>query len=384
MILNQRNKFRIPKEVSYLNCAFMSPLLIKSEKAGHTALSQKCLPYEITSDDFFSNTLIVKQLFAQLVDIKNFENIAIIPSVSYGIATVANNVILKENDEILIVGEQFPSNVYSWQSVAEKNKAKIVIVSANKEFLNRGKKWNNKVLNAINKNTKIVALPHVHWSDGTLFNLKAIRKRTREVNALLIIDGTQSVGALPFSVDEIQPDALICASYKWMFGPYSIGLAYYSDELCLGKPIEESWINRKNSEDFSGLVNYESNYQPKAGRFNVGQASNFALNPILIESLMQLLAWKPENIQQHCYDISNEAIIKIKAMGCFIEDNNYRGSHLFGIYLPESINLKSLKKEFLKQHVFVSFRGDSIRVSPHVYNTIENFNKLVQCFENVI
>jgi len=74
---------------------------------------------------------------------------------------------------------------------------------------------------------------------------------------LLIIDGIQSIGTLPFSVKEIQPDALICAGYKWLLGPYSIGLAYYSDTFANGFPIEENWINRKNSEDFGGLVNYE-------------------------------------------------------------------------------------------------------------------------------
>jgi selenocysteine lyase/cysteine desulfurase len=360
----------------------MSPILLEAEKIGHKAISQKCLPFQITGNDFFTNIKKAKQLFAELVSIHDYQNIAMIPSVSYGIAQVANNIKLKKEEEILVVGEQFPSNIYSWQKLANKFDAKINIVSAKESFINRGKEWNIAILNAINPKTKVVALPHVHWSDGTLFDLKAIRKKSKEVGALLIIDATQSVGALPFSVAEIQPDALICAAYKWLFGPYSTGFAYFSDELCQGEPIEENWINRKNSEDFAGLVNYENEYQPKAGRFNMGEMSNFALTPMLIKSLEQLIEWKPENIQEYCDAISKKAIKELQKLDCFIEDENYRGKHLFGIYLPKNINLKNLKTEFSKQNIYVSFRGNAIRVSPHLYNSKEDFDKLVNCFKN--
>jgi len=378
---NQKNLFRIPDDVSYLNCAFMSPIFKEAEAIGHQSISQKCLPYEITSNHFFEATNKTKQLFASLIEADDFHNIAIIPSVSYGIATVANNIHLEKDDEILIVGEQFPSNVYSWQKIADKAGAKILIVKPT-SFENRGENWNKNILKAINNKTKVVAIPHVHWSDGTLFDLKSIRKKTFETDSLLIIDGTQSVGALPFSVKEIQPDALICASYKWLFGAYSIGLAYYSDALCQGEPIEENWINRKNSEDFSSLMNYESDYQPKAGRYNIGEMSNFALTPMLVKSLEQLLAWKAENIQQYCNEISKEAIKELRDLGCFIEAEKYRGYHLFGIYLPKKINLEILKSEFTKQKVYVSFRGNAIRVASHVYNVKEDFDKLVNCFKN--
>ncbi len=382
MLTLQKDKFKLPDDVTYLNCAYMSPFLKIVEEAGHQSVSQKCFPFQITGEDFFTATNRLKKLFAELVTIDNHENIAIIPSVSYGIANVTNNITLNKSDEIIVVGEQFPSNVYSWQRLADKSEAKVTIIAAD-TFKNRGKNWNIKILNAITENTRVVALPHVHWSDGTLFDLKAIREKTKKNNAYLIIDATQSVGALPFSVKEIQPDALICAGYKWLLGPYSIGLAYYSDELCQGIPIEENWINRKNSEDFTGLVNYEGNYQPKAGRFNVGEMSNFALTPMLIKSIEQLIAWKPEKIQQYCHQISKEAIIKLQNLGCYIENEKYRGAHLFGIYLPKSINLEKLKATFIKNNIYVSYRGNAIRVSPHLYNTKADFDKFVRCFEKI-
>ncbi len=384
MIDCQRHNFKIPDSVSYLNCAYMSPFFKKIEKIGHRAVSKKCLPFEIKGDDFFENTSKLKVLFSKLVSIPDYNNVAIIPATSYGVATVTNNIILNKGEEIIVVDEQFPSNIYSWINLIKKHEGKLINIAKPKTLKNRAKLWNKEILKAINPKTKVVAMPIVHWSDGTLFNIEAIRKKTRENNALLIIDGTQSIGALPFSVSEIQPDALICSGYKWLLGPYSIGLAYFSDELCKGNPIEENWINRKNSQNFANLVNYESDYQPKAGKFNVGEMSNFTLTPMLLESIKQLLDWKPERIQEYTKYISEKAIRKLKRLGCFIENENYRAAHLFGIYLPENTDLNALKKELSKQKVYVSFRGNAVRVSPHLYNTKMDFEKLVMCFTTVL
>ena len=383
MLINQKDKFRLSNTVTYLNGAFMSPMLKIVEKIGHTAISKKCSPYEISSNDFFQGTRKLKQEFAKLIDVDDYQNIAIIPAVSYGIATVANNIKLNEGDEIIVVEEQFPSNIYSWQKKAKQHNATINVISAPKGFMKRGEKWNKLILQAITNKTAVVAMPQVHWADGTFFDLNAIRTKTKAHEALLIIDGTQSVGAMPFSVKEIQPDALICAGYKWLLGPYSIGLAFYSDTFNNGEPIEENWINRKNSENFGGLVNYEDHYQSKAGRYNVGEMSNFSLTPMLTAAIEQIIDWKPQNIQAYCKNISKKGVDELRNLGCFIEEDNYRSHHLFGIYLPKNIDLNKLKKEFEKNNLYVSFRGNAIRVSPNVYNTREDFEKLLTCFKNI-
>jgi selenocysteine lyase/cysteine desulfurase len=206
-------------------------------------------------------------------------------------ATVAHNLNIKRDQHIIVAGEQFPSNYYPWQSLCEETGASIKTVNAPEDFVDRGKRWNEKILDAINSNTRAVAIANFHWADGTRFDLQAIRKRTKEVGALLIVDGTQSVGAVPFDVQKIQPDALVCAGYKWLLGPYSIGLAYYGDYFNNGKPIEECWINRKDSENFAGLVSYQSDYQPGMLRYEVGEHSNFILVPMMIKAIEQLNKW---------------------------------------------------------------------------------------------
>jgi selenocysteine lyase/cysteine desulfurase len=380
MLSNRQKFFSLPKSITYLNGAYMSPLLKSVEKVGVEALMKKRNPTQISQKDFFTDSDKLRKAFGTLVNCKESNRIAIIPSVSYGMANVVKNISMDRTQHVLVAAEQFPSNFYPWQRLCEEKGAEVKIVAPPQSREHRGKIWNERILENITGQTKVVALGHVHWADGTLFNLLAIRKRTKEVGALLIIDGTQSVGALPFDVEKIQPDALICGGYKWLLGPYSMGLAYYGEYFDGGRPVEENWINRKNSEDFSGLVNYEPNYQAGALRYEVGEHSNFILVPMLLNALEQLNKWKPENIQAYCHSITRNAIRELGELGFWIEDEAYRASHLFGVRLPVGLELQKIKEDLLKKRIFVSFRGDSIRISPNVYNTKEELKKLTAAF----
>ncbi|TPN83892.1 aminotransferase class V-fold PLP-dependent enzyme [Aquimarina algicola] len=378
---NQKHLFDLTQSVTYLNGAYMSPQLKSVTQIGLESITLKSKPEKITPEDFFSQKEILKQRFATLIEAPDFKNTAIIPSVSYGIANAANNVPIHKGDEIILVDEQFPSNVYIWKEVAKQNEASIKIIKPPMQLKDRGKIWNQNILDAITSKTAVVAMPHIHWADGTLFDLKLIREKTLAVNAMLIIDGTQSIGALPFSIQEVAVDALICGGYKWMLGPYSIGMAYYSDAFNTGTPIEHNWMNRYNSEDFTGLTQYEDRYQEKAARYSVGESSNFVLVPMLTNAIEQLIEWTPASIQKYCQDISIETVERLRDLGCFIEQDQYRSHHLFGIYFPDTIDIEAIKLKLKKENIMVSFRGKAMRVSPNVYNTEEDFKHLINCFE---
>ena len=384
MLLCKRSKFSLPKKVAYLNCAYMSPLLKSVEKAGMRGLRQKRNPVDISPEDFFTITTDLRKEFAKLIHVEDADRIAIIPSASYGLATVTKNLKIKRGEHVLVAAQQFPSNYYPWQTLCAEAGAEVKVVSPEKGFKDRGKTWNGKFLESINNDTRVVAVAHTHWADGTIFDLPALRKRTKEVGALLIIDGTQSVGALAFDVQKIQPDALVCAAYKWLLGPYSIGLAYYGEYFNDGKPIEENWIHRLESDKFSGLVKYEPRYQPGALRYGVGEHSNFILAPMALKAIAQVNQWGPENIQQYCLSITEPAIAALREKDFLIEELPYRASHLFGIRHVKHADLDYLKEKFEKANVHVSFRGDAIRVSPHVYNNAGDLNKLVKTLSAAI
>ena len=377
MISCKRSKFTLPKKVTYLNCAYMSPLLKTAEKVGIQNLRRKRNPSTILAEDFFTEGELLREEFARLINAENPKRIAIVPSVSYGMANVAANLKISRGEKIVVAGEQFPSNYYPWQRLCSESGATLNVIEPPKDLLQRGAIWNEKILSAIDNNTKAVALGNVHWADGTLFNLEQIRKRTRDVGALLIIDGTQSVGVLPFDIKKIQPDALVCAGYKWLLGPYSIGVAYYGEYFDEGKPIEESWLNRMDSEDFSSLVNYQASYQGGALRYDVGEHSNFVLVPMLTRSIKQLNQWGVANAQEYIKSISQPAIESLKEKGYWIEDDGFRGGHLFGIRMLKHEPHK-IRDVLNRNNIFVSIRGDAIRVAPNIYNDSKDMAKLVK------
>ena len=97
---------------------------------------------------------------------------------------------------------------------------------------------------------------------------------------------------MPFDVQAIEPDALVCATYKWLMGPYSMGFAYLGPRFDAGTPLEETWIGRAGSENFKELVNYRDDYQPGAVRYDVGERSNFALTPMAVAAARPLHAYR--------------------------------------------------------------------------------------------
>jgi selenocysteine lyase/cysteine desulfurase len=354
------------------------------EEAGIRGLRLKQAPQHIGHHEFFGEVEELRAAYARLISVDDPLRIVVIPSVSYGMAIVARNLKLNPGDNIVVVGEQFPSNVYPWQKLAKQQQAHIKTVHAPDVKKGRGKLWNEQLLEAIDEQTRLVAIANVHWSDGTRFDLRAVRERTRAVGALLVIDGTQSVGALPLDVSEIQPDALICAGYKWLMGPYAISMAYLGPYFDDGEPLEEGWISRYNSEDFTKLVNYQERYQPGALRYEMGERSNFILVPMMLQALQELNHWGVENIQAYCQHLAEPAIEELRQLGFLVEEPTFRGSHMFGVRLPEQVDMAKLQQKLKEEGVLVSVRGNSVRVSVHLYNDKEDLHKLLRCFQAVL
>ena len=142
-------------------------------------------------------------------------------------------------------------------------------------------------------------MPQCHWTDGSKVDLERVGERARAVAAGLVIDASQSLGASPLNLDRIQPDFLTAVGYKWLLGPYGLGHLYVAPKWRKsGVPLEQSWIARAGSDDFSRLVDHTDAYRPGARRFDMGESPQFVLAPMAIAALQQILAWGVERIRQ--------------------------------------------------------------------------------------
>ncbi|MBR9989224.1 MAG: aminotransferase class V-fold PLP-dependent enzyme [Gemmatimonadetes bacterium] len=372
----RRSDFALPPDLHYLNCAYMGPLPVRAQEAGVAGVRAKAAPTAIEPADFFRDSDEARALFAQIIGARDPERVAIVPSVSYGIATVARNVHCTAGDSIVIAAEQFPSNVYAWRRLAAATGAAMRVVGPRSDSA-RGESWTEALLDAIDERCAVVALPHVHWTDGTRFDLERIAEKTRAAGAALVIDGTQSIGAMPFDFERIRPDALICAGYKWLLGPYGIGFAWLGERFDDGVPLEETWIGREHSEDFQHLIDYRDTYQPGAARFDVGERSNFILLPMVIESMRLVLDWGADNIQRYCDRLCAGVLEEAATLGFRVEASQWRGAHLYGLRWPPGMDQGILGTALRTRNVFASLRGSALRVSPNMYNDADDVNALL-------
>lgn len=376
MLSCQSDSFRLDPGVHYLNCAFMSPLPIRVEEAGMEAIRTKRNPSRISADDFYTTSDLVREEFAALIGAKAPNRVSIGPSVSYATSSAAHNLKPGPGQSIVTLAEQFPSNVYTWRRLAARNGAEIRTI-APPEGENREVDWNLRVLDAIDSRTAVVALPVVHWADGSRFDLVTIGQRARDVGAAFIVDGTQSIGAMPFDVGHVQPDMVVAAGYKWLMGPYSTALAWWGERFLDGAPIEDNWITHRDSRNFAGLVEYQDDYEDGAIRFDVGERSNFFLLPMLLEALKMIREWGPDSIQKYVHQLVSPRLEQIRSLGFRIAPEETRGSHLFGIRMPGHIQVQTVREALDNAHVSVSVRGSAIRVAPNVYNDEQDMAALV-------
>ncbi|CAN5847251.1 aminotransferase class V-fold PLP-dependent enzyme [soil metagenome] len=378
MILpSQRDLFDIPDGVCYLNCAYMSPQLRSVHDAGKQALSTKSHPWTVTSGDFFDVPEQSRELFASIVGC-DANGVAILPSVSYGIAVATANLHVQRGQSIVLLDEEFPSNVYPWRELAARCGAEIFTVPRPPS-----QDWTPAILDHIDERTSVVAVPHCHWTDGSLVDLVRVGERARAVGAALVVDATQSLGAHPLDVSRIRPDFLITAAYKWLLGPYSIGFMYVDEAHWEGTPIEQNWILRAGSEDFARLVDYQDDFQPGAQRYDVGERSNFTLLPMANAAMQQVLDWGVDNISETAGQITN--LIEHRAVEFGIEATpaGLRGRHMVGLHLGPKAP-RDLAERLAAKNVFVSVRGDSVRVSPHLYNTEADVDRLYEVLTKFI
>ena len=375
----QRNLFNIPDEIVYLNTAYISPLSLKVEKAINKGCKLETQPWKIDPEiHFFHQIKETKIIFSNLFNI-SYKNVSLIPSASYGISTAANNIKLtKTKNKILILKDQFPSNVYPWMELSKKQEGVLEIIDELNETT-----LTEEIINKISEEVAVIAIPNIRWTDGYIIDLKKVSNACKKFDVNLILDLTQSAGAMQIDLKEINPDFAIIANYKWMLGPYSTGFLYISDKFIDGVPLEETWIGRKNSQDFSKLTDYQSLYNSDSIRFDMGQRANFSLLPGVKASLEQLQDWSIKKIENTLYQ-NNMIICKgLLDLGFEILAEKNRAPHFISARLP-GYEGDSLINNLKKNKIFISERSGYLRITPHLWNNEEDFFKLINCLKSLI
>ncbi|MEP7056113.1 MAG: aminotransferase class V-fold PLP-dependent enzyme [Actinomycetota bacterium] len=322
---SQRGLFEIPDDVAYLNASFLSPQLRSVTDAGLESVRAKASAWKVTAPDFFTLSEQLRAEFAALIG-ANAESIALIPSVSYGVATAVANLPIGAGRTVVTLAEDFPSDIYGWRAAASAQSGEVITVARPLDF-----DWTPAVLAAITDRTAVVAVPHCHWTDGTIVDLVRVGEAARAVGAGLVVDASQSLGALPLDLAAVRPDFLVAVGYKWLLGPFSLGYLYADESRREGRPLEQNWIVRAGSEDFTRLIDYTEEFEPGARRYDVGERSNFVLVPMALAAVRQLASWTVPAVAATIAALTERVAAGAEPLGYIASPSRFRSPHMVGL-----------------------------------------------------
>jgi selenocysteine lyase/cysteine desulfurase len=366
----------VPDEVAYFNTANMSPLLAAVREAGEAGLARRSAPWLVAADDWFSDVERLRQAYSRILRC-DADGVALIPATSYGLAVAARNVSAGADEHVVVLAREYPSNYYTWCRFCARTGAELVV--ADRE---PGATWTEAVLAVLGERTRVVSVPNVHWTDGAPLDLDAVVPAARRFGAVVVIDASQSLGAMPLDVSRLRPDFVVSVGYKWMLGPFGLGCLYVGDDYRDGEPLEENWINRAGSDDFAALVDYTGEYRAGARRFDVGQRTSFGLVPMAIAAAEQLLDWTIDEVAASLREVTVQIAQRVEGLGLATAGSDDRGPHMLGIELPRDTARAAAHR--LSDHgVVASVRGNSLRIAPHLHTTPEDTDRLLSALSRL-
>ena len=366
---SQRHLFEMPDDVAYFNLASLAPQLRAVHVAGKNALAARAAPWQIASEDWFDEVEQLRGLFARVIDADG-DGVAIIPATSYGLAIAAHNTTAHPGDRVLLTAEDYPSTVYTWRAFAAQHDAEIITVEPRSQ-----ESWTDAMLAALDERVCVVSVPNVRWTDGARIDLERVAARVREVGARLVVDLTQSLGAMPFDLSAVRPDFLLASGYKWLLGPFSVAYLWVAPEHRGGTPLEHNWINRAGAQNFATLTDYRDDHQPGARRFDVGQRTNFTLTPMAIAALSQILDWGIDRIAMTLQAITDRIESWAREHDLEPLARSDRGPHMLEVGIPADA-MAHVPHGLAENNVFVGVRGArGLRVSPYLYTTDDDLQR---------
>ncbi|MET0509651.1 MAG: aminotransferase class V-fold PLP-dependent enzyme [Burkholderiaceae bacterium] len=381
----QRDEFSLPQGMVYLNCAYMGPLPNSVRDAGARALAARASPAGIGAEAFFEPAERARRGCAALVN-ADPERTALVTSTAQAVALAIRNLAIAPGRTVVVPGEQFPSNVLGWRRLARTGvELKTVPRPEDDAALAAGLSvaglWNRRLVEAIDERCAAVAIEPGHWTDGARFDLEALGARARAVGAAVIVDATQFVGAMALDVARLQPDLLVAHAYKSMLSHYGLGFAVFGPRFAEDDamvPLDEHWMVRRDAEIFTQLVDYQDAFAPGMRRFDTNVRASTVLVESLAEATRRLQDWRPERVEARCRRVSKAFDAAARGLGYGAAEPADRTANLFGLRAPAGTDLEALRQRLRSENIYVSIRGESLRVSLHVYNDDGDLETLVR------
>jgi selenocysteine lyase/cysteine desulfurase len=374
MLSSQRDLFDVPRDICYLNAASYSPLPRQTLEAARAAVGRKGQPWTVPAS--FANQIHerTRKAAARLIN-ADADDVALIPSVGYGVATAAKLLRIPRGARVLVLENDHSSPVLEWQVRCEAQDFSVETVRQPEDG-----DWTAAVLAAIERSGAVplalASISSVHWSDGGLIDVEKVGAALKKRGAMFLVDATHHVGVLALDVKRLDPDFLIFPTYKWTLGPYGRAFMYIAKRHQDGIPLEQTAPGRRNVNAENNVYFADMRYLPDARRFDMGERDHFISMEMAAIGMEMLAEWGPAAITPRLKMLTARIADGLQNTGVQVPDESVRAPHILSLGFPGGMPA-GLIEGLAGENIYVAPRLGRMRISPHVYNDEEDVERFV-------
>ena len=305
---------------------------------------------------------------------------ALISSVSYGVATAAKLLRHPERSRVLLLEDDHSSPVLEWMTRAEVAGYAIEVVKRPEDG-----DWTAALLAAIERPGAPLALASissVHWSDGGAVDLDRVAPALRRSGAALLVDATHAAGVMKLDVQELDPDFLVFPTYKWVLGPYGRAFLYVAKRHQDGIPLEQTGFGRRGVSAEQARYLADTAFVAGARRFDMGERDHFISIEMASIGMEMVAAWGERCHQRAACVLTSRLAEGLRNLGAAVPDERVRAPHILSLGFPQGMRA-DLVARLAGEDVHVAARLGRMRISPHVYNDEEDVDRFVAAFRKL-
>jgi len=363
------------EDATYLNTAAHAALPRVALRAVQASLEANKFPHHVDDAVFFEAPIRIRASLAKMIGAKP-EEIALTTGASTGIAAVAHFLTWKPGDEVITAKREFPLQYATWKPMEEREGVKFKIVAPRDRFITA-----DDLIAAMTPQTRLVSVSHVRYDDGSLLDAACVAAACHAQGALLVLDVSQSCGAVPMDVNELGADFLVCAGYKWLLSPYGTGFFWAkSEHLATGRPGPFYWT-AQSTDSFFALNFVDPKPSRSTKRWDAAEAATyFNFNLAAMDaSVGFVLCVGPEVVFEHNRKLI-EFLFERLPEDCVLAspvDSTQRGP--YGCFTARTAEKTAeVYQKLQNENVVVAMREGRIRVSPHLFNSIDDIDRLIR------
>ncbi|MGE0286741.1 MAG: aminotransferase class V-fold PLP-dependent enzyme [Bradyrhizobium sp.] len=374
MLASQRALFDIPRDVCYLNAASYSPLPLRTLEAGRAAVGRKGRPWTVSASFPGEQHERARLAAARLIN-ADPADVALIPAVSYGVATAAKGLTIERGSRVIVLEDDHSSPVLEWQARADAQGFSVETVRSPDDG-----DWTAAVLAAIERTdappVALASISSVHWSDGGSIDLEKVGASLRKQGAKFLVDATQSAGVLALDVKRLDPDFVIFPTYKWLIGPYGRAFLYVAKRHQNGIPLEQTSGGRRNVRAENKVYFIDLDYVGDARRFDMGERDHFISLEMAAIGIEMMVEWGADAVADRLRMLTDRIAEGLRSNGIAVPQSGTRAPHILSLQFGEGAPA-GLFEGLAADGVYVASRLGRMRISPHVYNDEEDADRFV-------